>query len=64
MVEYISQLLRRRHGVQGTSIYRLAQAVATGRMSWQQALSEARSLRVVSELADGDLIDLERQAQL
>jgi len=64
MVEYISQLLRRRHGVQGTSIYRLAQAVATGRMSWQQALSEARSLPVVSELADGDLIDLERQAQL
>jgi tetratricopeptide (TPR) repeat protein len=64
MVEYISQFLRRRHGIQGTSIYRLARAVATGRASWNQALAEARSLRVVAELADGDLIDLDRQAQL
>ncbi len=62
MVEYISQLLRRRRGVQATSIYRLAEAVANRRITWNQALSEARSPRAVADLADGDLIELDRQA--
>src|SRR5918996_1642934 len=64
MVEFFSQLLQRRRGIQATSIYRLAVAVASGRITWKQALSEARSLRVVAERADGDLIELDRQAQL
>jgi tetratricopeptide (TPR) repeat protein len=63
MVDIFSQFLQRRRGIQGTSIYRLSVAVASGRISWKQALAEARSLRVVAELADGDLVELDRQAQ-
>lgn len=63
MVDIISRFLRNRRGIQGTSIYRLAVAVATGRMSWRDGLAEARSPRVVADLADGDLIELDRQAQ-
>lgn len=63
MVDIISQFLRNRRGIQATSIYRLAMAVATGRISWHDALAEARAPRVVADLADGDLIELDRQAQ-
>lgn len=62
MVEFISRYLQNRRGIQATSIYRLAVAVATGRMTWQAALNEARSPRVVADLADGDLIELDRRA--
>ncbi|CAN5622715.1 hypothetical protein BH23CHL2_BH23CHL2_06140 [soil metagenome] len=63
MVDIISQFLRNRRGIEATSIYRLAVVVATGRISWHDALAEARSPRVVADLADGDLIELDRQAQ-
>lgn len=62
MVEFLSRILGRRHGITGSPIYRLAVDVATGRITWEQALRHARSYRMASELADGDLIDLDRQA--
>lgn len=62
MVEFLSRILGRRQGVTGSPIYRLAVDVATGRITWEQALRHARSYRMASELADGDLIDLDRQA--
>ena len=64
MVHIFNRYLENRRGIKGTAIYRLAVAVATGNMPWQAALREARSPRVVGDLADGDLIQLDRQAQL
>ena len=64
MVEIFHRFLENRRGIQGTSIYRLAVAVATGRMSWEAALNEARSRRGTADLADGDLVELDRRAQL
>ncbi len=64
MVEFISRYLQNRRGIQATSIYRLAVAVASGQLSWQAALDEARSQRAIADLADGDLIELDRRAHL
>jgi tetratricopeptide (TPR) repeat protein len=63
MVDIISRYLQNRRGIQATSIYRLAVAVANGNLSWQAGLNEARTQRVVADLADGDLIELDRHAQ-
>ena len=64
MVHIFNRYLENRRGIKGTPIYRLAVAVATGNMSWQAALNEARSPRTVGDLADGDLLLVDRQAQL
>lgn len=63
MVDIISRYLDSRRGIKGTSIYRIAVAVATGKLSWQAGLNEARSQRAVGNLADGDLALLDRQAR-
>ncbi len=62
MVEIFSRMLRRHRGITGNPIYRLAVNVATGHMSWEQALAQAQSYRVAAQLSDGDLLDLDRQA--
>ncbi|MEZ4521064.1 MAG: tetratricopeptide repeat protein [Thermomicrobiales bacterium] len=64
MVDFISRVLRNRRGIEGTPVYRLAVAVTTGHMSWRDALAEARAPRVIADIADGDLIELDRMAQL
>ncbi|MFW6075927.1 MAG: tetratricopeptide repeat protein, partial [Chloroflexota bacterium] len=58
----MSRILRQRRGVTGSPIYRLAVDVARNQITWDQAIRHAQSYRMASELADGDLIDLDRQA--
>lgn len=63
MVEFFSRWLNRTRGIGSNPIYRLAVDVATGRVTWEQALAHARSHRMQAELADGDLMELDRQAE-
>ncbi|CAN5665836.1 hypothetical protein BH24CHL1_BH24CHL1_08070 [soil metagenome] len=63
MLDHFSRWLRRYKGIEANPVYRLAIDVATGKMTFDRALASAQSYPVISGLADGDLIELDRQAE-
>jgi tetratricopeptide (TPR) repeat protein len=63
MLEHFSRWLRRYKGIEANPVYRLAVEVATGKMTFEKALAGVQSYNVISGLADGDLIELDRQAE-
>jgi tetratricopeptide (TPR) repeat protein len=63
MLDMFSGWLRGRQGITANPIYRLAVGVATGKLAYPQALAQAQSYPIVSRLADGDFIALDRQAE-
>ena len=63
MLEHFSRWLRRYKGIEANPVYRLAVDVATGKTTFERALASVQSYQVISGLADGDLIELDRQAE-
>ena len=63
MLEHFSRWLRRYKGIESNPVYRLAVDVATGKTSFERALASVQSYHVISGLADGDLMELDRQAE-
>lgn len=63
MLEQFSRWLRRYQGIESNPIYRLAADVASGRMSLDHATEAAQAPHVNGRLADGDLIELDRQVE-
>ena len=63
MLEHFSRWLRRYKGIEANPVYRLAVDVATGKITFERALASVQSYQLISGLADGDLIELDRQAE-
>lgn len=63
MLEHFSRWLRRYKGVEANPVYRLAVDVATGRTTFERAMASVQSYNIIAGLADGDLIELDRQAE-
>lgn len=61
MVNQLGRWLQRRQGIERNPLYRLAQDVATGRMSEEAAYQAVERSSVLNRLADGDLWDLDRE---
>lgn len=63
MLEHFSRWLRRYKGIEANPVYRQAVDVATGKTTFERALATVQSYHVISGLADGDLMELDRQAE-
>ncbi len=63
MLDHFSRWLRRYKGIEANPVYRLAVDVATGKLTFDRALASVQSNQVISGLADGDLMELDRQAE-
>jgi tetratricopeptide (TPR) repeat protein len=63
MLEQFSRFLRRYQGIESNPIYRMATDVAAGKTTLERALDLAQTHQVNGRLADGDLLELDRQVE-
>ncbi len=64
MVDQVGRWLRRRQGIERNPIYRLAMDVAEGRMTQENAYRSVERSSLLNRLADGDMWQLDREAEL
>ncbi len=64
MVDQVGRWLRRRQGIERNPIYRLAMDVSEGRMSPDAAYRSVERSSLLNRLADGDMWQLDREAEL
>ena len=64
MVDQVGRWLRRRQGIERNPIYRLAVDVAEGRMTQETAYQAVERSSLLNRLADGDMWQLDREAEL
>jgi len=64
MVDEVGRWLRRRQGIERNPIYRLSIDVAEGRMTPEAAYQAVERSSLLNRLADGDMWQLDREAEL
>ncbi len=64
MVDQVGRWLRRRQGIERNPIYRLAMDVSEGRMTPDAAYRSVERSSLLNRLADGDMWQLDREAEL
>lgn len=64
MVDQVGRWLRRRQGIERNPIYRLAADVGEGRMAPEAAYRAVERSSLLNRLADGDMWQLDREAEL
>ncbi len=64
MVDQVGRWLRRRQGIERNPIYRLAMDVGEGRMSPDAAYRAVERSSLLNRIADGDMWQLDREAEL